>query len=550
MRLKIKHRLLLILGSVACVYAATVLLLSWIERNQIALEEANERLERETILDRWIEITGQGHARFVSDYSQWDDMLRFVRSPDRKWAQINIDASLANFEVHAAWVLSLDGSLIYGTNRLGLPALDNPLPEIHEWLGVARSQRTPHFYWLHDGVLLEVRGAPVLPSEDTSAAGPPQGWFFAARAWNPEFLAKLPRFIDCKARLVPPDRPSPLEETTTFYRASRDFADWKGRPVRVLEVDYSIEELAQMARFNRASAAIFAGFGAFLFFLLAIGLHRWVLAPLNSIGESLVSRQPEALEPVLPSTCEMGDIARLVRDSFEQQEALEREIIVRRAAEAALKQSQGELRRNIQERARLGRDLHDGVIQTLYATGMGLTGVRGLMQTDPALASKRLEEAQQALNEAVRDLRDFIHGLEPEALAQQTFRQTLERLCDLMRSLRPFERTIELDEALIEGLSLVQRAHILQIVREAVSNALRHGEADRIVIRLIGAPGGAELAITDDGRGFDTASPAGKGFGLANIAERARDLGAALTVRSGQGNGSEIRLRIPLQSPA
>lgn len=551
MRLKIKHRLMLILGSVACVYAATLFLLNWIERNQIAMEEANEQLERETILDRWIEITGLSHARFVRDYSQWDEMLQFVRNPDPKWAKINIDASLVNFEVHAAWVLTLEGQLLHGTNREGVAAIDRPFGVLTEWLQKARTERTPHFFWLHEGVLYEVRGAPVLPSEDTNAVGPPQGWFFAARAWNADFLGKLPKFIECQARLVAPAEPSAVSEDPTFYRARRNFSDWKGQIVRVLEVDYSIEELAQMARFNRVSAGVFASFGILLFLLLTFGLHRWVLAPLNSIGDSLATKRPEALDPILNSKSEMGDIARMVCESFDQQNMLEREIIVRRAAEAALQKSQAELRKNIQDRARLGRDLHDGVIQTLYATGMSLSGVRSLLLTNPKEAALHMEQTQQALNEAIRDLRDFIHGLEPEGLAQQTFTQAIERLCELMRSIRPFALSIAIDEALVEKVGLVQRAHVLQIVREAVSNALRHGQADRISIAFGRSDLGAVLSIEDDGRGFDmNAGRKPGGFGLENIAERARDLGAALTVRSEPGKGTEIRLQIPNLPPS
>jgi len=90
-------------------------------------------------------------------------------------------------------------------------------------------------------------------------------------------------------------------------------------------------------------------------------------------------------------------------------------------------------------------------------------------------------------------------------------------------------------------LSLAQRVHALQIAREAVSNALRHGAANRIGVSLQTRHGLAEFEVTDDGRGFDAGASA-PGMGLANFVARARELGAELAVTSEPGRGTRVQL--------
>jgi signal transduction histidine kinase len=115
-------------------------------------------------------------------------------------------------------------------------------------------------------------------------------------------------------------------------------------------------------------------------------------------------------------------------------------------------------------------------------------------------------------------------------------------LLEVVKGLRPLQTAIAIDESLALRLTLAQRVHALQIAREAVSNALRHGDAGRVTIALRPAGEFVEFEVVDNGRGFDPAALTAHGFGLDNFIERARELGAELTVTSAPGQGTRVRL--------
>ncbi len=231
----------------------------------------------------------------------------------------------------------------------------------------------------------------------------------------------------------------------------------------------------------------------------------------------------------------------MVAGSFEHRQELEREIEERRRVERALRQSREELRQSADLRARLARDLHDGVIQSIYAAGLGLEGVRASLHAEPAAAERRLDATLGSLNQTIREVRSFIQGMEPEGSDRPEFTQVLRSLVSTLQALHAVQFELQLG---VEptALSAREEVHALQIVRECVSNALRHGEARHIIIALSTEATGPVLLIRDDGRGFDPAS-APRGSGLSNIAARAADIGATFSLHSLRGKGTDIILR-------
>jgi signal transduction histidine kinase len=327
---------------------------------------------------------------------------------------------------------------------------------------------------------------------------------------------------------------------------SRVLGDWRGHPLRVLRLEYLAAEINRVVDTDWRQARVFFAFGLLLIVGVWLAIQTWVLRPLMRIRDSLASDNPQIVTELSGEKSELGRVAQLVRSSFEQRDALQREVRERAIAQAARERSEAALRANLEERSKLGRDLHDGVIQSLYAAGMGLTGIRALLRPDQGEAATRLEQSRAALNETIHDVRNFLIGLEPEALKLQTFSQAVTALLEMMNGIRPFHSRLDIDEELASRLTLAQRVHALQIAREAVSNALRHGEASRVSVALRGRSGQAEFEIADDGRGFDPAAAATSGKGLLNFAQRARELGADLTVDSEPGQGTRVKLLFSL----
>ncbi len=198
----------------------------------------------------------------------------------------------------------------------------------------------------------------------------------------------------------------------------------------------------------------------------------------------------------------------------------------------------------VTERERIGHDLHDGVIQSLYAIGLSLEDMGELIEVDPNEAEERIENAIDAIHGTIRDLRRFIFGLQPEFLEEGDVRSALGALADEFR--RTTLATVVLE---VEGdvdLPPAVAISVLQLAREALSNVARHSGASTVTIRLEVQPAELRLAVTDNGRGFDTDRAVDAGHhGLSNMLDRARSSGGKLEVTSGS-TGTNVQLVIPL----
>jgi signal transduction histidine kinase len=201
----------------------------------------------------------------------------------------------------------------------------------------------------------------------------------------------------------------------------------------------------------------------------------------------------------------------------------------------------------IDERDRIGRDLHDGIIQSLYAVGLSLEESLLLLSEAPIEAEERVDRAIESINLAIRDIRNFIYGLRPEALDGSNVLAGLAALAEETRIQAMVEVDASLDRDADLDIDDEAGRHLLQLAREAISNASRHGKASRVTIELrSGDHGGAVLEIADDGVGFDPSRPPGPGHhGLANMRARADAIGAALTVDSRSGAGTRIIVLLP-----
>ena len=199
----------------------------------------------------------------------------------------------------------------------------------------------------------------------------------------------------------------------------------------------------------------------------------------------------------------------------------------------------------VDERERIGKDLHDGIIQTLYAISLRLEDVPELMAQDRNEAVETVDRAIDALNRTIADLRQFVVGLRPESIDETDLASLLAALVDQVRQNNPVEVELETPDERID-LSAYARGELLQITREALSNIARHAHATTARVSLARAGGKLRLEIVDDGIGFDRSSPTPKGhLGLANMRDRARALGGALEYGNG-GEGTTIIVSVPL----
>jgi signal transduction histidine kinase len=196
----------------------------------------------------------------------------------------------------------------------------------------------------------------------------------------------------------------------------------------------------------------------------------------------------------------------------------------------------------LDERERIAKELHDGVIQSLFAVGMGLQAAAG-MSNDEEI-ERRLESAVEEIDGAIRDLRNYIFGLRPGVLADRLLDQALRALSEDFSARSDVVTVVDVDgevAAEISGLA----SDIVQITRECLSNVDRHAQATTCRVSLRRRDRVAELTIDDDGAGFD-ATATGDGMGIANLRERIAGVGGTLTIESSAAEGTTVRVTFPL----
>jgi signal transduction histidine kinase len=283
---------------------------------------------------------------------------------------------------------------------------------------------------------------------------------------------------------------------------------------------------------------------------LALAAIAMALTVALILSQVLRSVRAESRGPFQATRSEVGTLARLAKSSVAQGEELTRERDVRRRAEEDARLKQQLLTQSLDEKIRLGHDLHDGIIQSLYAAGLTLESVRALVKTNPEEADRRLEETRINLNEAIRDVRAYIVGLAPENLRRAGFAHAVSAMLSELRAGREAQFEIHIDDEAAALLTPEQSVEALQIAREAVSNALRHGRATLITLRMHKGDREVCLLVQDNGAGFDMEHKRSSGHGLGNMRARAARIGASVRVTSAPGEGARILTTLPVLQPS
>jgi signal transduction histidine kinase len=197
----------------------------------------------------------------------------------------------------------------------------------------------------------------------------------------------------------------------------------------------------------------------------------------------------------------------------------------------------------VDDRERIGRELHDGIIQSIYAAGLLLESVYAMIPTEPERAQAQLGRVVDSLNTTIQDIRRYIFDLRSDMI-DDDLRTGIERLLRDFHVNTLLETEFELEGTPRPIHSTARRRHIFQIVREALTNTAKHAQARWAKVQLHYGEENLELTISDDGIGMEQLLIS-KGYGLRNIRERARLLEGTLRIESAVGAGVTYHLTVP-----
>jgi signal transduction histidine kinase len=201
------------------------------------------------------------------------------------------------------------------------------------------------------------------------------------------------------------------------------------------------------------------------------------------------------------------------------------------------------------ERDRIAREMHDGVVQSLFSISLGLEVCKKQVLRDPTAVAERLDELQQHLNTSMGELRRFIYDLRPMKLTELGLVGATEYWIREVTLGRPVRGAVSV-EGDLPRLSPSQEASLYRVTKEAVSNVIRHSGAQTFSVGFSFEPGWAHVAITDDGHGFDAQKVVDgdtEQIGLRSIRHRIDREGGRFLIDSAPGRGTTVSVDLPLE---
>jgi len=200
----------------------------------------------------------------------------------------------------------------------------------------------------------------------------------------------------------------------------------------------------------------------------------------------------------------------------------------------------------LEERERIGMDLHDGIIQSIYGVGLALDYARIALDEDTQTARQKIEQSIEALNSTIRDIRSYILDLRPRQFHGRDLMEGLGRLADEFKANSNVEITLAGPENILTDFPASNATALFHICQEALANVAKHSQARRVDVRLWTARDRVLLEIADNGLGFDLRKMNFTlGHGLSNMHTRARKEGGDVEITSYPGEGTNVLAWVP-----
>jgi two-component system sensor histidine kinase DevS len=200
----------------------------------------------------------------------------------------------------------------------------------------------------------------------------------------------------------------------------------------------------------------------------------------------------------------------------------------------------------LEERDRIGMDLHDGIIQSLYGVGLALDYSRIAFEDDPRQAKDKIVQSIEALNSVIQDIRTYILDLRPRQFNGEDLKQGLQRLVDEFQANCSIRVTLIGPENGLIDFPASNATALFHICQETLANIAKHSKAHNASINLWTVRDRVLLEIIDDGQGFDLSKMSVTlGHGLSNMHTRARKVGGDVEITAYPGEGTTVLAWVP-----
>lgn len=332
----IQNRLASLLLVVTIALAAGLAGIRSAQTRQASLLFEGDLARTDRALGSLLQLRSRSYRLHVDDYSMWDQFRDMCVRPNLEWAQTHLGDGTSRFSFDALWALDRELRTIYSARHDGGPSMDCPPVPAASLRAALAKDPFRHFYTRTPQGLMEIWTAPVQPSNDVERRSPPAGYYVIARYWTPGVLAELSAQAGGRAALLPAGRDGSGRKSSLssgLLVVQRVLPGLDGSVVAVLELSrvdplYANLETASNQMFvSLAVGALAVLLGTYLILVYSIG------RPLQRIAAGLEQDSLEGFTVLETRRDEVGRIARLARDFFDQRARLMQEALTRRRAE-------------------------------------------------------------------------------------------------------------------------------------------------------------------------------------------------------------------------
>jgi len=319
---KTQYKIIIFISLLALFFAVLLYIIKQTEEYKLAKILVEESKTKRVLIDNIMEVVGKDLESWAFNDSYWDEMVSCVEKKDTTWGNELISSALPTYKAQAAWLYNLDFNLAYSTNVFNDAELKNfPLSK-EEMNFLFAKNAFNHFFINSKFGLIEVRTAPIQPSNDIVRKTPPRGYFIVARIWDKKYLERLNVITSSKTELtITKDSTISIgSENSISIKAS--IKDYKNEQIAL--ISFVSESQLYSAVKSALNWQMITGIIITAGILLAISFFHigYILNPIKKISLSLEYEKTSFLGDLVNDKNEFGRVARLITEFFKQKQQL------------------------------------------------------------------------------------------------------------------------------------------------------------------------------------------------------------------------------------
>lgn len=300
------------------------------QQNAILLSSGIE--QQNSILKTAIDAKSDLVYRTVYDYTYWDAMIEYMKTSDRLWANDNLSTLFTSFHVNGVWLYTLEFKPVFLEVRedsLNIKPFDIP----KEIFPILYKNKYIRFYFSSPEGIYEIYGATVHPSDDEARNTPPRGYFFMGKLLNNSYLGEMEKLTGGNITLTP-ERTTSVNDDSNSITTSYPLEGWDNNTLGWIELTREYDSITVFKKLSGISTISLIGLAFVILINFVIAFSLLVNIPLKRISQALLTKSSEDRLKLKTLKSEFKRIGFLIENYFEQQEALEIEIDVRKKTEA------------------------------------------------------------------------------------------------------------------------------------------------------------------------------------------------------------------------